>query len=156
MRVPDAIAGLVTAALGVAAIAISWRFPAIPGQPIGPAAFPTLVGTALMVSGITLFISGRLRGASAPVEAGETAGGRKARLPFLAVVLGLGLYAVVVAPLGFHLASALLLGALLLSFGVRRGRALAVAAVVPLLLHYVFYSLLRVPLPWGVLRGVAW
>ncbi len=26
----------------------------------------------------------------------------------------------------------------------------------PWLIHYAFYSLLRVPLPWGVLEGVAW
>jgi hypothetical protein len=23
-------------------------------------------------------------------------------------------------------------------------------------IHYAFYTLLRVPLPWGVLEGIAW
>ena len=27
---------------------------------------------------------------------------------------------------------------------------------VTLIIHYVFYKLLRVPLPWGLLQGVAW
>jgi putative tricarboxylic transport membrane protein len=30
------------------------------------------------------------------------------------------------------------------------------AIVVTLLIHYVFYKLLRVPLPWGLLQKVAW
>jgi putative tricarboxylic transport membrane protein len=25
-----------------------------------------------------------------------------------------------------------------------------------LVIHYAFYKLLRVPLPWGVLQGIAW
>jgi putative tricarboxylic transport membrane protein len=30
------------------------------------------------------------------------------------------------------------------------------AVVVTLIIHYAFYKLLRVPLPWGLLQGVAW
>ena len=31
-----------------------------------------------------------------------------------------------------------------------------VAIVVTLVIHYAFYKLLQVPLPWGVLQGIAW
>ena len=42
-------------------------------------------------------------------------------------------------------------------FGVRpRVRSLPLALVVTLVIHYAFYKLLRVPLPWGVLQGIAW
>lgn len=35
-------------------------------------------------------------------------------------------------------------------------RSLWLAVVLTLLIHFVFYKLLRVPLPWGVLQAVAW
>jgi putative tricarboxylic transport membrane protein len=31
-----------------------------------------------------------------------------------------------------------------------------IALVLTLLIHYAFYKLLRVPLPWGVLQPIAW
>jgi len=43
--------------------------------------------------------------------------------------------------------------------GTRSGRpvrAVQVGVVATLLIHAVFYKLLKVPLPWGVLQGVAW
>jgi putative tricarboxylic transport membrane protein len=39
---------------------------------------------------------------------------------------------------------------------VRVPVAITVAIVATLLVHFAFYKLLRVPLPWGVLTGVAW
>jgi len=40
--------------------------------------------------------------------------------------------------------------------GVRLRNALPLALAVALVIHYVFYKLLRVPLPWGLLQGIAW
>ncbi len=42
---------------------------------------------------------------------------------------------------------------LFLAFGVARRWILPLAASVTLVIHYAFYSLLRVPLPWGVLEA---
>jgi putative tricarboxylic transport membrane protein len=36
------------------------------------------------------------------------------------------------------------------------GRALLIAVVATLVIHFAFYKLLRVPLPWGVLKNWAW
>jgi putative tricarboxylic transport membrane protein len=41
-------------------------------------------------------------------------------------------------------------------FGVAWSRAFAVSAVASFAIHFAFYKLLRVPLPWGVLTGYAW
>jgi putative tricarboxylic transport membrane protein len=30
------------------------------------------------------------------------------------------------------------------------------ALAITLIIHYAFYKLLRVPLPWGLLQGIAW
>ena len=38
----------------------------------------------------------------------------------------------------------------------RAKRARPIALIVTLLSHYAFYKLLRVPLPWGLLQGIAW
>ena len=35
-------------------------------------------------------------------------------------------------------------------------RALLLAVVVTLVIHFAFYKLLRVPLPWGLLTPYAW
>ena len=58
--------------------------------------------------------------------------------------------------LGFVIASVLYLGALLAAFGVRARLVVPLAIVVTLVIHYAFYKLLRVPLPWGWLQGIAW
>ena len=39
---------------------------------------------------------------------------------------------------------------------VRLPRAIVIALVMTLVIHYMFYKLLRVPLPWGVLTPWAW
>ena len=40
------------------------------------------------------------------------------------------------------------------AFGVRRNVAIVPAIVATLVIHFAFYKLLRVPLPWGVLQAV--
>ena len=39
---------------------------------------------------------------------------------------------------------------------VRLAVALPVAFIVALVIDYAFYKVLKVPLPWGVLQGIAW
>jgi putative tricarboxylic transport membrane protein len=41
-------------------------------------------------------------------------------------------------------------------FRVRARWIAPLAVVVPLGIHYAFYKLLHVPLPWGVLEKFAW
>jgi putative tricarboxylic transport membrane protein len=41
-------------------------------------------------------------------------------------------------------------------FGVRVRWIVPLAVVVTLVIHYAFYKLLHVPLPWGVLERFAW
>jgi putative tricarboxylic transport membrane protein len=48
------------------------------------------------------------------------------------------------------------LAAVFAAFGVRRRWILPLALIITLVIHYSFYKLLRVPLPWGLLEGFAW
>ena len=65
-------------------------------------------------------------------------------------------YVVAVDALGFVLTGTACLGALFLKFGVKPARAIVIAVVATLVIHTLFYKLLRVPLPWGVLERFAW
>jgi putative tricarboxylic transport membrane protein len=58
--------------------------------------------------------------------------------------------------LGFLIAASMLLIVLFLAFGVRWPIAVMVAFVGTFVIHFAFYSVLMVPLPWGVLETIAW
>jgi putative tricarboxylic transport membrane protein len=75
----------------------------------------------------------------------------------LAVLLGSVLFYILAAEtLGFLIVAPLILATLFLVLRVPPGRAVIIAIVATLLVHFAFYKLLRVPLPWGVLKGIAW
>jgi putative tricarboxylic transport membrane protein len=152
----DVAAGAVVLALGAAVVAMAATFPAMPAQNIGPALFPLLIGAGLAISGLVLVLGPRFGRAPDPVSFDE--GLRRPRMAANAglVIAGLVTYTLVVGTLGFFITSTALLAVLLLAFGTRPIHAFPVALIVPVLVHYVFYSVLRVPLPWGVLEGVAW
>ena len=55
---------------------------------------------------------------------------------------------------GFLIVASLGLFAMLVAFGVQPRHGVVVAVVGTLVIWYAFYKLLRVPLPWGVLRAI--
>jgi putative tricarboxylic transport membrane protein len=73
------------------------------------------------------------------------------------VLLGSVLFYILAADrLGFLLTAWLILCASFLVLRVPPLRAVGIALLATLLVHFAFYKLLRVPLPWGVLKGIAW
>jgi putative tricarboxylic transport membrane protein len=151
----DRASGVLLAAFGGAIVLMARTFPDVSGQTIGPALFPTIVGTVLLFLGLALVIGARANRA-APVRLDANMRRPRMAANFALVVLALIGYALIVNTLGFFLTASLLLLVLFSAFKVPIGRGLAVAAVVPLLIHYMFYTVLRVPLPWGLLQSVAW
>ena len=78
------------------------------------------------------------------------------RLGF-AVLVGVNVfYLLAIDRLGFVLTGTVYLAALMWVLRVRASRIVPLALVLTLLIHYAFYKLLRVPLPWGVLQPIAW
>ena len=75
---------------------------------------------------------------------------------FLLIPLSLVFYIGVSEPLGFLPTAFVLLLALFLTFRTRVMVALPVAMASALLIHTIFYKLLKVPLPWGILTPLAW
>jgi putative tricarboxylic transport membrane protein len=72
------------------------------------------------------------------------------------IPLALVFYMAISESLGFIITGLLFLLPMLLVFGVRARTALMVSVLGPLGIHAMFYKLLKVPLPWGVLAPIAW
>ncbi len=161
MKVNDAVWGALLALLGAAILWHVQGFPRIPGQNVGPALFPGMLGAALLVCGAILIVSGlkarHAPGATAP-WAIAPAWLRSPRhvLALLVLVASNLFYLLAVDPLGFLLTAFVYLAALMGVLRVRLALVLPVSLVMALAIHYAFYKLLRVPLPWGVLQGIAW
>ena len=130
-----------------------------PGTAAGDGAAPPSTGAARAPRGGPV----PRAGVAEPVLDGVTTSGAEdpklgpARaLRVVAVPLAVVFFGLALDPLGFHLTATAALVALFVAFGLGPVRAAAFAVVAALAIHGVFYSLLRVPLPWGVLTPVAW
>jgi putative tricarboxylic transport membrane protein len=151
----DRIAGLVVCALGASVAIYAQTFPPMPGQRIGPSFFPTIVGLLLAALGVALVASPG-RGPAAEPATASPAPSARMRANFAAVVAVLLFYALAVDWLGFFITGTAFLATLMLMFGVRGRWILPVSVAVTVALHYGFYTVLRVPLPWGLLDAIAW
>ncbi len=159
MRLDDRVWGVLVVALGLGILFAIRNFPTIPGQEYGPALFPGVIACGLLLCGALLFIKGfaARRSSDARLLAWDDWVRAPQRVTALAVVLAVNvLYIAVVERLGFVLTGIVYLSALFAVFRVRRAFVVPLAIVVTLIIHYAFYKLLRVPLPWGVLERFAW
>lgn len=160
MKLNDAVWGVLLALLGAAILVHVQSFPNIPGQNVGPALFPGAVAAAMCVCALLLIgrgLAARRHGAAAAwIEAPGWLRSRRHLLAFGVLVASSLFYLLAVQRLGFVLTAFVCLTALMSVLRVRPVVALPVALVMTLAIHYAFYKLLRVPLPWGVLQGVAW
>ena len=157
MKIHDTLFGLFFLALGALVLFAVRGFPNIPGQPVGPALFPGLIAIGLCVTGILLVIKGlRHRASAAWFEWEEWVHSPRYVLA-LFVLLGCVVFYIAFAnALGFFATSFMMLVALFKALRVNWRRTLIVAVIATVLVHFAFYKLLRVPLPWGVLTPWAW
>jgi putative tricarboxylic transport membrane protein len=153
----DAVFGALFLALGAAVLFAIRGYPNIPGQPVGPALFPGIVAGVLGVAGVVLLVQGWRRRDQAPWLAWEPWVRSPRHVAALAVLLGsVLLYILAAQAIGFLPIATLILAALFIVLRVPPGRAVLIAVGAALLVHFAFYKLLRVPLPWGVLTPYAW
>ncbi len=114
-----------------------------PADPLGPATFP-LVGASLLLFGAaSLWMPGEEEGAGL-----DPAGGRR----ILAASGSFVLYAALLAPLGFVVATTLEFTILALLFGGRPAAGALAGAAFALLLFGLFVYGLGLPLPLGLLE----
>ena len=157
MKLSDAVFGLLLLALGAAVIAAVTSYPTIPAQRVGPALFPGLVALGLGIGGLILIVRGWRERATVPWLRWEP----WVRSPrhvagVLGVIGSVIFYILVVNWLGFFLTSLAILITSFRLFGVPLGKSIVIAAIATFVIHFAFYKLLRVPLPWGVFTNYAW
>ncbi len=159
MHLSDRVTGLFLALLGSLAFWGGSRLPAVPGQDVGPAAFPMAIGGGLVICGVLI-----AAGIGHSFEAKDTAEDDQApglarwlgRLGWLAAflppVLLIG-YVLVVDTLGFLLTAAIMLLVSARALGASWAMTIGVMLIAPPVVHLAFGKLLRVPLPDGLLAA---
>lgn len=154
MKVSDAVVGVLLLVLAAAIGVYVSGFPAMSGQRFGAALFPGLIAAGLAACGVLLVLRGVREKAPAFEFAAWTRSGRL-RANFFLFCGVLVFYIFAADALGFLLTGSLLLVVLFLQLGVPRRTAALVAIAATIAIHLLFYKLLRVPLPWGVLGFMA-
>ena len=161
MKLNDAVWGALLMLFAAAVLVHVQSFPTIPGQKVGPALFPGMIAVGFAVCGALLILNGlRVRAARGErahwFELDAWVGSRRHLVAFVAVV-GVNLfYILLVDSVGFIPTGVIYLGVLVVVFDVPKKWIVPLAVLLTLGVHYAFYKLLKVPLPWGVLKGIAW
>ena len=160
MRLSDRLTGSVLVALGALAAYGGSRLPPVPGQQVGPNVFPMVIGIGLALCGLMIaFRIGQTFEEEAEADLGRLEGvpQEEAKKPHglfgLRVLLPPALllfYVLAVERIGFVPTAALIVLVMALAFGAKLRLAVPLAALAPFGVHLVFYKLLRVPLPSGV------
>jgi len=157
MKFNDAVFGLVLLVLGGLVLAVVRGYPGMPGQSVGPALFPGLIAAGLCIVGAMLLVKGWRERRQMPwARAGAWTASPRHVLAAALVIGAVLFYMLLSERLGFLPVAAVSLLALMLAMRVPPVRAVLIAIVAALVIHTVFYKLLRVPLPWGVLTPIAW
>ncbi len=154
MRFNDAVVGTAFLLIAGAMIAMTFTFPPFPGQKYGPSLFPRIIGGGIIVFSVLLMLrEWRAGGRPLLVLDGWIRSPR--RLASFALMLAaMVFYLLASEPLGFMPTAFLIQLGLFLWFGVRPIMALVVAIVMTIAVQYFFGSLMRVPLPRGILDSV--
>jgi len=157
MHLSDRVTGLFLALLGSLAFWGGSLLPAVPGQDVGPAAFPMVIGGGLVLCGVMIAAGiGRSFEAAEPEEDDQAPGlarhlGRQGWLAaFLPPVL-LIFYVLAADTLGFLLTAAVMLLIATRALGASWPMTIGTVLLAPPFVHLIFFKLLRVPLPDGLL-----
>jgi putative tricarboxylic transport membrane protein len=150
VKLSDTVWGALLLALALAVLWNIQSFPRIPGQNIGPGAFPGLLAILLAVCAVMLIVRG-VRGSARHVSLGLWLRSGAHVGNFLLTVGALLFYVVAADTLGFIVSAVLIMSALFLKLGVKARLAIPIAVMTAFVIHLIFYKMLRVTLPWGVL-----
>ena len=151
MRGPDRWIGVGLALLALVVMGSSRAFPAVPGQKLGAGFLPMLIGAGLLLCGAALVVRS-WRGLAYDHEATQEARKAEHYGSAAAIIGAVVAYIALADRIGFLLVAPLCLLAVFLALRVKPVPALLWAVAGTIVVHVAFYKLLRVPLPWGVLR----
>lgn len=149
MKLNDRLIGILAILGGIAIISGTFGFREIPGQQFGSAFFPRIIGVVAMLAGLVQIFTAN--GGPAVTIPAELRG--RGVFVAAAVLIGIVLWILLAPLLGFLLITPLLIFTLAMIMGGRALPALAVSIGVTVLFYLIFSSLLRVPLPRGMIEG---
>lgn len=159
MLLSDRVTGGAIATLGAAAVFYGSKLPPVPGQQVGPSAFPMVVGAGLVLCGVMIVLGiGRrfeevaeadVVSHSTPEELEPLPAWRNwlALLPPALLIF----YAFASEALGFLPTAAIMVLVASFAFGARPKLAVPLAIIAPFVINLIFLKLVRVPLPDGLL-----
>lgn len=150
MKVRDSFIGTLLLLLAGFLFWQTLDFPVIPGQIIGPRAFPQLLCTLLGICSV-LMIAKDLKQTQPWMEIDAWMRSPGHILRAAAIPAALAFYIAFSDRLGFLPCATLIVFSLMVVLGVTLRRAAIVAPLAAIVVHLLFYKLFHIPLPWGPL-----
>jgi putative tricarboxylic transport membrane protein len=159
MKFNDTLIGAALLALALSILSTVQTYPVIPGQNIGPGAFPGLLATLLAVCAVLLIFKGikaKTMQRESWVEIGGWVKSWFHLRNFLITIGCLLFYIYTSDKLGFLITAVIITATMFWALEVRRKLIFPIAIIVAFVIHTIFYKGLRVPLPWGLLTPFQW
>lgn len=156
MKVNTICLGLLTALAAIGLGIAGLQLPNPSRQIYGPSFFPILLAALLGITAVSLVVEGAREGRAPFFRLQPWTRDPLPLIRFAAIPIGVAFYILCVGFLGFLPTVTFLLLGLFLLLGVRWSVALPVAAGSALAVHGLFYLVLRVQLPWGLLEPFRW
>jgi putative tricarboxylic transport membrane protein len=156
LRANDILSGLALIAFSLAMMALTLTFPDFLGQKYGPSLFPRILGVGLILCGAALVRSGLAAWrAGAPwVQLAPWTHDPWRVTSFFLILALLLVYILASEAIGFIPIALVFLLALFVWLGVRPAPAVLTAVVTTVAIHWFFSTMLRVPLPRGLLNAI--
>lgn len=155
MRFNNALLGAIFMVLAGAMLAMTFTFPPFPGQKYGPSLFPRILAGGVIVFSAILMLRSFRSGRREPwVELADWVREPRQLASFALMLGAMVFYIVASEPLGFLPTAFIIQLALFFWFGVKPMTAVVVAIVMTGIVYWFFDSLMRVPLPRGILDSV--
>lgn len=140
--------------LAVLALTVLWSgsaFPNVPGQKLGAAFLPMIIGGGLLLCALALVLRSFRRAAYESAQSEAQPGVEEHFGSAAVIVVAVVAYIFLSERIGFLFIAPLCLLAVFLALRVGWKTAVLCAIGGTLVVHLAFYKLLRVPLPWGPL-----
>ncbi len=155
MKISDTLSGILIGIFAVIIFVMALSFPPTPGQEFGSGLFPRLIAIGLFICAVCLIVQSRRRG-DKKLWLAWPGINTVTFLRFCMIPATLIFYFLTADFLGFFISSGIILMVTFLVFGVKPLRSLILTIISVLVIHFSFYNILEVPLPWGLLEAFAW
>ncbi|AFK64453.1 hypothetical protein TKWG_24490 [Advenella kashmirensis WT001] len=155
MKISDTLSGIIIGIFAILVFVMALSFPPTPGQEYGSGLFPRLIAIGLLICSVCLIVQSRRRRDHQQWLAWPGLN-MVTFLRFCMIPAALIFYFLTAESLGFFISSGIILMVSFLVFGVKPLRGLILTVISVLVIHFSFYNILQVPLPWGLLETFAW